>query len=86
MDIAADKIIEPATDADIAEVKRRLATYSLRQSFDADIVAKLIRLIECQQEELDDRANTIKHLVADEDELVEAEAGNPGDHMIFGEP
>ena len=80
------EIVGPASIADLAEVRRRLSIYSPKQSFDADTVARLMRLIECQQEELDDRANTIKHLVADEDELVEAEAGNPGDHMIFGEP
>jgi hypothetical protein len=77
---------EPASADDIAEVKRRLDTYSNAQSFDTATVRRLIRLIECQQEELNEQSKTIRHLAADEDEMAEAEASTDNTEMIFGEP
>jgi hypothetical protein len=74
--------IEPASNDDIAEVRRRLDTYSNQQSFDAATVRKLLRLIDCQQDELNEQAKTIRHLAADEDEMAEEQTG---DYSIFGE-
>lgn len=78
---------DPATDADVAEVKRRLTTYSQSQSFDARTVGKLIRLIECQKEEIEQRGKTIALLGEEENELLESEAASDHDsYSIFGEP
>lgn len=63
---------KPATDEEIAKLRRSLALFRHPNITNA-LIEKLIKRIECQGAELADRGRTIRNLTEDNVELAEQE-------------